>query len=62
MQNEPNLQGQTNVSPAISKDYDLAQPGELLQKIINQSRTKDDSTNTHGHVHAGNQFKGPNQL
>ncbi len=45
MQNEPNLHDQMNLSPAITKDYSLTQPGELLQKIINQSRPKADSTN-----------------
>ncbi len=40
MQNEPNSHIQTNVSPVISRDYELTQPGELLQKIINQSRPK----------------------
>ena len=44
MQNEPKLNDQMNVTPAISKDYDLAQPGELLRKIINQSRPQADST------------------
>ncbi|MHC4215981.1 MAG: hypothetical protein ACYSWP_21735, partial [Planctomycetota bacterium] len=53
IQNEPNLQGQMNVSPAITKDYSLAQPGELLRKIINQSRPKADSTNIHDHGEPG---------
>ena len=55
MQNEPNSHTQTNVNPVISRDYELTQPGELLQKIINQSRPKADSTNTHGPVRAGGQ-------
>ena len=50
MQNEPNSQDHMNVSPAISEDYDLAQPGELLQKMINKVLQKTDSTN--------NQLKG----
>jgi hypothetical protein len=42
---EPNLHDQMKVTQDISKDYELTRPGELLQKIINQSRPQAESTN-----------------